>query len=182
MCKTNNRKRSISTNKRSLYTTFHQENSENIHPNRLSNNSSYYESHDVGRSRTLGVSNSYCLSNNRTIQENDCSWYANQRPLSSISINPSHVPQIHCKRKQGETGSTIGSNPLQNMHTTINSISEEDPKFFRPFSNQIGLYSYQPFKPTDPIPAHKRYCNSLSTIVKDDTLHHDETLNQFDIR
>lgn len=145
--KHNNRKRSVSTIKRSISTSYIHDNSENIHPNRLSSGSYINQSYDVGRNCTLRASNSYCKTNNNTIQDNETSWYSGQRPLSAISINNGHAPQVNLKRKQGETGSTIGSSNPMHLHTTINSISEEDNKnfFYRPLNNvPVSLSNYKP--------------------------------------
>ena len=54
------------------------------------------------------------------------------------------------KRNQCETGSTIGSTHNQhNMHTTINSISEDDPRnfFYKPLGNMpVNVPNYHSIK------------------------------------
>jgi len=127
--------------------------------------------------------------NSSTIQEKEISWYNVQRPMSSIGAERVRRPQLSSsKRNQCETGSTIGSSHHQpNMHTTINSISEEDHKnfFYRPFTNiPIGLSNYKSKRAPTENQLHKRCYNSLSTIVKDETMNHEDvsTIHNFDIR
>lgn len=93
--KHNVRKRNFEGGKRAVSCMYTQDNSENIHPNRLSSSSSYVnQSHDAGRNHSLVASNSYCQSNNFTIQDNDTSWCSGQRPLSSISISQRKPPPV----------------------------------------------------------------------------------------
>jgi hypothetical protein len=87
------------------------------------------------------------------------------------------VPQVCSKRKQGETGSTIGSTNQFGMHGTINSMGDDEKNFFyRPLTHlPVGISNYMylntPLKPIEAMPVHKRYWNSLSTIAKDETSH-----------
>ena len=186
--KINNRKRSVTTIKRSDSTPWIQDNSENIHPNVLNANNYLNISHDVGRNKALNVSNSYWKESNSTIQVADQSWYANQRPMSSIGVNHNCIPLCRgSNKKLVETRSTINSsNHPNNVHTSIHSISEDDQKsfFYRPMSYApIGMSNYIPWNNNE-VPLHKRYCNSLSTIVKDENTNREDfyTLNNFDIR
>ena len=184
----NNRKRSVATIKWSDSTPWMHENSENIHPNILNSNRYINQSHDIGRNKNLNVSNSYCKESNCTIQEIDQSWYANQRPMSSIAVRYNCIPLWRgSNKKQIETKSTIGSsNHPNNVHTSNHSISEDDSKsfFYRPMLYApIGNSNYIPCNPRDEN-LHKRYCNSLSTIVKEEGMIKEEfcTINNFDIR
>ena len=56
------------------------------------------------------------------------------------------MPQVCSKRRQAETGSTIGSTNQLGMHGTINSMGEEEKNFFyRPLSHlPVGVSSYLP--------------------------------------
>ena len=176
--KINNRKRSVTTIKRSDSTPWIQDNSENIHPNVLNANNYLNISHDVGRNKALNVSNSYWKESNSTIQVADQSWYANQRPMSSIGVNHNCIPLCRdSNKKLVETRSTINSsNHPNNVHTSIHSISEDDQKsfFYRPMSYApIGMPNYIPWNNNE-VPLHKRYCNSLSTIVKDENTNRED--------
>ena len=163
--KHNVRRRNFESLNRAIPCTYTHDNSENIHPNRLSNSSSYVnQSQDAGRNRSLATSYSFNKANNFTIQDNDTSWYSGKRPLSSISTS---------QRQIAPRGNS-GTNP-----PTIASTQKEDLKinnaFYRPLWNApIGFSSYKPWKPTESMGNHKRCFNSLSTIVKDDTIQNED--------
>ncbi|CAI2383653.1 unnamed protein product [Moneuplotes crassus] len=158
--KHNARKRNFESMKRAVSCSYTHDNSENIHPNRLSTSSSYInQSHDAGRNNILGISYSYSNRENSTLQENDTSWYSCNRPPSSVSIS---------QRKVSQT-------PSLNPPPKASSSQKEDLKInsnlYRPLSNApIGFTSYKPCKPSSSMGNHKRCFNSLSTIIKDETI------------
>ena len=189
--KQSSKKRNVSSMRRRpsyAFGSLQESQSENFHPNIITN-TNINQSHDLCRNKPLRVSNSYCRDQNSTIQQpRDSSWYNVQRPMSTIGLNQIHKPCLSgAKRNQCETGSTIGSgNNIGNMHTTVNSICDDERNFYYKPANHIavGMQHYQPkFKDAQNMP-YKRYSNSLSTIVKEDTIQNDEiiSIHNLDIR